>query len=205
MSGPLVSVITPTWQRHDLVVDRCIPSVADQLYPNVEHIVVSDGPDDVLYEKLKAQPRPGLRYAEVEQHDDTARWGHWARLAGIAMAKGEIISYLDDDNFYRPRHLWLTVQALKDNPDAGFAYTRTFMHIQGRFGGETPQAFYEIGTDPPQYGQIDTSGIVHRRDILNIATWEPSLPTIDWDLVHRWMRAGVTWVYVPEVTVDYFK
>lgn len=197
MNAPLVSVITPTWQRHAALVDRCIPSVAAQLYPNVEHIVVSDGPDNELYEMLNARPRPGVRYAEIDQHDDTARWGHWARLAGIEMARGEVIAYLDDDNSFRPRHLWLLVQALQDNPDVGFAYPRTLMHV---YGDE-----YEIGTDPPQYGQIDTSGLVHRREILDAETWEPSLPTIDWDLVNRWMAVGIKWRYVREVTVDYFK
>ena len=50
MAVPLVSVITPTWQRHALLLDRCIPSVAAQDYPNVDHVVVSDGPDPALAE-----------------------------------------------------------------------------------------------------------------------------------------------------------
>jgi glycosyltransferase involved in cell wall biosynthesis len=197
MSPPLVSVITPTWQRHDQLLSRCIPSVSGQFWPVFEHIVVSDGPDNDLYDILKSSGHERLRYAEVKTHDNTARWGHWARLAGIEMAKGEIIAYLDDDNAYRPRHLWLLVRALMDNPGVGFAYPRTAMHV---FGND-----YEIGTDPPRYGHIDTSGIVHWRTVFEHGTWEPSLPTIDWDLVDRWMKAGVTWKYVHEVTVDYYK
>lgn len=179
-----------------MLLSRCIPSVLGQLYPNVEHIVVSDGLDGSLYEALKARPRPGLRYAELGSHDDTARWGHWARLAGIEMATGDFIAYLDDDNAYRPSHLMKMMEALED-PAVGFVYPRTQMNVFGNI--------YVIGTDPPQYGQIDTSGIVHRREILKIETWRQSLPTIDWDLVNRWMRAGIGWKYVPEVTVDYFK
>lgn len=194
---PTISVVTPTWQRHDHLILRCIPSVADQLYPRVEHIVVSDGKDNALYNRLKMDAPPGVRYAELDSHDPTARWGHWARLAGIEMATGDLIAYLDDDNSYRPQHLWLLASALGEDPDAGFAYPRTLMHV---YGNE-----YEIGTDPPQYGHVDTSGIVHRRGILEVETWKPSLPTIDWDLVNRWMIAGIKWVHVPEVTCDYFK
>jgi cellulose synthase/poly-beta-1,6-N-acetylglucosamine synthase-like glycosyltransferase len=44
MNCPLVSIITPTWKRRDLLVKRALPSVAAQDYPNIEHVVVSDGP-----------------------------------------------------------------------------------------------------------------------------------------------------------------
>lgn len=197
VKGPLVSVVTPTWQRHDKLFGRSLPSVEAQLYPHVEHIVVSDGPDDDLYSALKARPRPGLRYAELPAHDPTARWGHWARLAGIDLAKGDIIAYLDDDNSFRPSHLLRTVDALTAKPDAGFAYSRVLMHIYSQE--------YEIGLDPPRYGQIDTSCIVHRKEILKQHTWQQSLPSIDWDLVERWMVAGIDWAFVPETTVDYFR
>lgn len=202
MSEPLVSVVTPTWRRHDYLLDRCLPSVAAQTYPNVEHIIVSDGPDDVLHRRLIEARRlvdgyGHLRYLELAEHDDAARWGHHARLAGIAAARGEYIAYLDDDNAWRPNHLELLVGALENEPGASFAYPRTLMHVYGNV--------YDIGADPPSYGQIDTSGIVHRRELLKRANWEPSLPSIDWDLVHRWIGAGAKWAYVPEVTVDYYK
>lgn len=192
MSDPLVSVVTPTWDRHGLLVDRCIPSVLAQTYPNVEHVVVSDGPDPVLRDLVPSDP--AIRFAELPQHDWQARWGHWARLAGIDMAKGEIIAYLDDDNAFRPDHLRLLVDALLTS-GADFAYSR--MLVRG--GGE-----YEVGTPPPAYAQIDTSIIVHRADLLQKATWQPSLPTIDWDLVSRWLGAGATWTWVAETTVDYY-
>ena len=34
--------------------------------------------------------------------------------------------------------------------------------------------------------------------------WYPGIPTIDWDLVSRWMAAGATWAHVPQVTADYY-
>ena len=202
MKGPLVSVITPTWLRDNLLLDRCIPSVAAQHYPWVEHIVVSDGPNDGLYARMRGHIAANLyahtlRYAEVPTHDPGARWGHHARMAGIDLARGDLIAYLDDDNAYRPDHLRAAVQALTAHPDAGFAYPQTRMHVHGHE--------YVIGTDPPAYGQIDTSGIVHRRDLLDVATWQPSLPSIDWDLVNRWMIGGSKWTFIERVTVDYFK
>ena len=48
--------------------------------------------------------------------------------------------------------------------------------------------------------------IVHRRGLLDVATWRwhPGIPTIDWDLVSRWMAGGATWAHVPAVTADYY-
>jgi hypothetical protein len=43
---------------------------------------------------------------------------------------------------------------------------------------------------------------MHRREVLGVATWEQSTPTIDWDLVSRWLAAGVGYVSVGADTVD---
>ena len=51
----LVPVVTPTWQRRDILTGWCIPSVQAQSYPDAEHIVVSDGPDPELAAVMAAQ------------------------------------------------------------------------------------------------------------------------------------------------------
>lgn len=198
---PLVSVITPTWQRHERLLLRCIPSVEAQTYPNVEHVVVSDGPDDDLMWKLAALGAPAgqwRRYTQLAAHDPTVRWGTAARLRGIDLARGALIAYLDDDNAYRPDHLTILVAAL-DASGADFAYSCMDCY---RPDGT---AAYKVGDMPPSYGQIDTSLIVHRRELLDRATWRyiDGLPTIDWDIVERWLNAGATWTHVPATTVDY--
>jgi hypothetical protein len=90
----------------------------------------------------------------------------------------------------------LLVAALEET-GADFAYPKMAVHGRGE---------YVIGTDPPAFGQIDTSMIVHRRELLDVATWRwyPGIATIDWDLVSRWMADGATWVHVPAVTCDYY-
>lgn len=190
---PLVSVVTPTWQRHDLLLGRCIPSVVAQSYPRVEHVVVSDGPDPELAELVADL---GVTFAELDRHDEHARWGHWARLHGIGIARGDLIAYLDDDNAYHPDHLSRLAGVLAGDPGLDFAYSRMDVYRGGRLA-------FQVGAQPPVLGQIDTSLLLHRRGVLELGTWEQSLPTIDWDLVDRWLRAGARWAYVPEVTVDY--
>lgn len=183
-----VSVITPTWQRHRMLLDRCVPSVAAQDYPDAEHVVVSDGPDPVLAGIL-AERFPSVRYAELPAHG--GHWGHEARLLALGVCTGQYITYLDDDDAYRPQHCRVLAGALNANPGAGFAYSLM------RWSNGTC-----IGADPPVYGQIGTPAIMHRRSVLAAATWERSEPSVDWDLVSRWLAAGIGYVHVPDVTVD---
>jgi glycosyltransferase involved in cell wall biosynthesis len=186
MTGPLVSVITPTWQRRGVLLERCVPSVAAQTYASLEHLIVSDGPDPFLAARM---------LPVMADHP------HLRCLGGLEAAKGEIVAYLDDDNAWRPDHLRLLVEALDGGVD--FAYSRMERH----WGGG---AVDEVGVAPPQYGRIDTSLIAHRAALTATAgTWwnhpqmeDPHAP--DWDLVSRWVAAGATWTHVPIVTVDYY-
>jgi hypothetical protein len=90
------------------------------------------------------------------------------------------------------------VAALEEHPGAGFAYSQIMMTGHGE-----P---YPVGADPPYLGGIDTSAIMHRRGLLEVASWRCNghQQTVDWDLVARWVQAGVTWAFVHEVTADYY-
>jgi len=188
--NPLVSVITATWQRHDLLLNRCIPSIAAQDYPGIiEHIVVSDGPDPQLAARL-----PSI--IELPAHTPS-RFGHHARVKGIGVASGEFLAYLDDDDSWRPAHIRLLMEALQADPQAGFAYSRTIVH--------TARGPVRIGDGPLAHGRITPgSGMLHRRDILATATWQDESGAPDWDLVRRWAQAGIPYISVDAETVDYY-
>lgn len=188
-----VSVITPTWQRHRLLLDRCIPSVAAQTV-RVEHVVVSDGPDPELRALLAGLD---VVYAEVTEHaDDPCNYGARARNRGLEVATGELIAYLDDDNAFRPQHVERLAAALIAAPVFDFAYSRMYRHGLGD----------EIGGEPPEHGRVDSSILMHRRDgPAKFGLWPvPSPYEVDWVFVRTWVLAGALWVHVPEVTVDYY-
>ena len=179
---PKVSVVTPTWQRARLLNSRCRPSVAQQDYDGeVEHIVVSDGPD------------PGVEVC-LPAHVPEANRGVSARRYGASLATGDVIAYLDDDNAWRPNHLNTVVAALGN---ADFAYTRALcIRADG--------TMWTIGEDPPRLGQVDTSVIGHWREALKAADWECSGEPPDWHIVRRWTEAGLSWRFDPAVTVNYY-
>jgi glycosyltransferase involved in cell wall biosynthesis len=198
---PLVSVITPTWGRHEQLLNRCIPSVQAQTYRNTEHVIVSDGPDSQLLSTMLELLGGSafyhtVHFTQLDGHSPDQHWGHLARLEGIRQAKGEYICYVDDDDSLRPEHVALLAQCLTDDSSIGWAYSH--MASYSRNGGWTT-----IGdTGAPMGGQIGTPMIMHRRSILEHGTWGPASAMEDWELVKRWLDAGITYGRVNQVTVD---
>jgi glycosyltransferase involved in cell wall biosynthesis len=187
-----VSIITPTWGRHDLLRERCMVSVAAQTIP-VEHVIVSDGPDPQLRQMLAGQP---VTYAEVDVHHDNPNTCSWALNLGIGIASGEYVGECDDDNALRPEHAAVLAAALDANPEADFAYAQILRHGIGDV----------VGSDPPFHGAIDGNAIVYRRQTpAKFGWWWPTTGSSpDWHLVAGWIERGAKWVSIPQVTVDFY-
>lgn len=197
----LCSVITSTWLRHDMLLNRCVPSVQAQAYGNVEHVIISDGPDGELALKLGAtcgwEGWSNVTYRELPAHDPEPHWGSAARLAALDVARGQYITYCDDDDALRPEHCALMAKALDEHPEAGFAVSRMLSHHP-----DDPRRDTVVGWGPLAMGNVGTPMIMHRRETLVHGTWgEPSF-TEDWDLVWKWLQAGVQYANVNAETSD---
>jgi glycosyltransferase involved in cell wall biosynthesis len=193
----LISVVSPTWQRHSLLFSRCIPSVQAQTHPDVEHVIVSDGPDEELRGFLAAvrRPRHPIRYFELPEHAPEPNFGHYARVHAIAQAAGELIAYNDDDDELRPEHCALMAAALEADPDAEVAVSRMISHYPD-------EKLLAIGWGPLSCGNLGTPMVCHRRSVLEKGTWGPPSQLEDWELVSRWMQNGVKFVNVDADTAD---
>jgi glycosyltransferase involved in cell wall biosynthesis len=198
MSAPLITVITPTWERAGSL-QRMLDSVAGQSYPRWEHLVISDGPDPE-FKALQGRYRHRQRvFASLDSHDYGVRWGVRARLAGIELAQGDLIAWLDDDNAFRPDHLAMLQQAMAEAGAMWGFSTAWFQREDGEGGG------YPIGGLPPRYGNLDTSTMMNDRRLHEVATWRDcGQETIDWDLAERWIGQHFQPAFVPVVTVDYY-
>lgn len=94
----LVSVIIPTYKRADSL-KKTIDSVLNQTYGNIEVLIVNDNVSGDEYSLqlrhlLNEIPDNRVKLVEQEKHINGAA----ARNAGIRVAKGEYISFLDDDD-----------------------------------------------------------------------------------------------------------
>jgi len=96
---------------------EAIQSVIDQTYPDIEIIVVDDGSTDDLKERLEAFGS-GIRYVFQEKSGKSA-----ARNAGIRVATGEYIAFLDSDDLFVPDKIEAQVRILEQNPDFGMSFS----------------------------------------------------------------------------------
>ena len=197
---PEITVITPTWQRHGFLLDRCVPSVLNQ-DTGVTHLVISDGPDPELRERMalgrQLQRQPGYHpvlFRELPEHDPEPHYGHHCRAYGCELVQAGYITYCDDDDALRPEHCRLLAEALDAHPGAGFAVSQMLSH--------GPHGDAVIGQGPVAAGNVGTPMIMHRRELLDVAGWDHGDAFEDWHLVWAWMQAGIQHVQVDAVTVD---
>ena len=119
MSG-LVSVIIPTFDRRQ-ALREAVDSVLSQSHPEVEVIVVDDGSTDGTGEFMaSAFDDPRVRYRYQANAGVSA-----ARNAGLDLATGAYIAFLDSDDTWEPWHLSLLVAGLDRHPEVGLIWTET--------------------------------------------------------------------------------
>jgi glycosyltransferase involved in cell wall biosynthesis len=106
MQKPLISIIIPTYNRAHLL-PRAIKSVTNQTYSNFELIIVNDGSTDNTPEVVKSFKDPRIIYLTYEKGP---KGPNFARNTGLNVAKGELITFMGDDDE-------LTSDALKSIAD----------------------------------------------------------------------------------------
>ncbi|MEF3307222.1 glycosyltransferase family 2 protein [Paenibacillus sp. GYB003] len=118
---PLVSVVTPSYQQGAFIRET-IESVLSQDYPFVEMIVVDGGSKDNTVSILqKTAEKYGNRFRYVSEKD---KGQSNALNKGFAMARGQVIGWLNSDDTYEPKAISRAVAALTKHPEYGAVYGR---------------------------------------------------------------------------------
>ena len=92
---PLVSVIIPVYNV-EKYLDKCLDSIINQTYKNLEIICINDGSIDSSFEILQKYAQKDNRIKLVNQENK----GLGAtRNVGLEIAEGEFISFIDSDDF----------------------------------------------------------------------------------------------------------
>ncbi|WP_307783080.1 glycosyltransferase [Streptomyces sp. MBT53] len=196
--APLFSVICPTYNRSAKITET-IDSVRAQTIQAWELLVLSDGSDDDTDDWVlrAAHQDPRVRLHRVE------RSGHPSgpRNAGLALARGEFIAYLDHDDLWRPGHLKALLGMLRAGAD--FAVTGcTYHDADGAEAAEFAplSAFWhpQLQLLGPMF---EPSRAAHRRGVVErVGGWRGGAGLEDWDLWLRVADAGYTFRTVVEPT-----
>ena len=190
-----VSVIIPCFNA-STYISKCLASIMDQRYENLEIICVNDGSEDDTLNRLKHFQSLDNRIVIVDQSNGGISA---ARNAGIHMATGKFMVFVDADD-------WLSVNALQDllpaaeNCDMvvfsywrelGTASLRKKLGIQGNFEALSFQRklIGQIGLELRNLSSFDALapvwGKIYRTDLVkthvrfvslkDIGTWEDGL------------------------------
>lgn len=122
MNLPLVSIITPSFNRAEFIEDT-IRSVSSQSYPRLEYIVIDGASTDGTLGILETQAQAGtLRFLS-----EPDKGMYDAINKGLSMAQGEILCYLNSDDRYFPWSIETAVRYLAQNSAVDIVYGDTLI------------------------------------------------------------------------------
>ena len=115
---PLVSIIIPTY-NHAAYLPCAIRSCLNQSHPHQEIIVVDDGSTDETREILQPFKKAIIYLCQNNRGVSTAR------NAGLELATGDFITFLDADDYLTEDSIEVRLKAFFENSDIGFVMGET--------------------------------------------------------------------------------
>jgi glycosyltransferase involved in cell wall biosynthesis len=115
---PRFSIITPSYNQ-GAYIEQTICSVLEQNYPALEYIIIDGGSTDGTIEIIKKFAR-WLTYWVSEPDRGQAH----ALNKGLQRATGQIIGYLNSDDYYLENALMRVAECVNVFPDADILYGR---------------------------------------------------------------------------------
>lgn len=107
----LISVIVPVY-KVESYLDKCVRSIVEQTYQNLEIILVDDGSPDRCGEMCDAWAEQDARIRVV--HKENGGLSD-ARNAGMEIATGKYIGFVDSDDYIAPNMYQLLQERLTDD------------------------------------------------------------------------------------------
>jgi glycosyltransferase involved in cell wall biosynthesis len=166
MDNPLISVIIPVYNS-EKYLERALDSVLNQTYKDLEIIVVDDGSTDGSGKIIAKYQKKDPRIISIRQKNSGQAA---ARNAGIRLAKGEFLTFLDGDDAYDKDFILKLLNGFDDGDIdiavSGMLYCRVkektkkpvyVKKIRNRLPGESIKTYlvYLLSVDGAMYAVIN--------------------------------------------------
>ncbi|EIM65228.1 glycosyltransferase [Desulfobacter postgatei] len=189
-SKPLISVIMPVYNRV-AIVGEAIASVLAQSYHYFELIVVDDCSTDATESAVQAFHDDRIRLITLPENKGPSA----ARNAGLQVAQGEILAYLDSDNTWDDRYLAAIAGAFETLPDADAVYSGILLY---RNRDSSPFAvryghYHRALLENRNY--IDMNIFSHRRGLMDrMSGFDQNMKRyVDYDFILRASESGTVY------------
>jgi len=200
---PLVSVIVATYNRSRILLERTIPSLLSQTYPNLEVLIVGDRCIDDTPERVRAIADPRVRFHDLPRRgcypkDPSDRWfvqGTAPRNWALRNARGLWFNWISDDDILLPHAI---ESLLRFAQHGGFEFVSAAYEVVR--DGE--KRIVDVKGETPRIGGMQTW--LYRSYLRlfpwNNQSWRKSWNRpVDYDLQDRMHRAGVRMEFLDEV------
>jgi Glycosyl transferase family 2 len=128
---PRITIVTPSYSQGQFI-EETIRSVLSQNYPNLEYIIIDGGSTDQTVEIIKRYERQITYWVSEPDFGQTH-----AINKGLAKATGDILAYLNSDDYYLPGTLHAVAQHFQMNPQTDLLHGRCcYINEQGEPIGE---------------------------------------------------------------------
>lgn len=160
-NASLASVIVPIYNTQGYLV-RCIESILNQTYTNMEIILVNDGSTDDSLSVCEEYARQDVRIQIVSQPNQGIIA---AKKAGIRLCRGTYVMFVDSDDWIEPKLLETMVRTIRER-GCSLVCTNVYMDYDGSTvekRNAVPAGTYEtrsIAKDLFYYKDTDHYGIL---------------------------------------------
>lgn len=139
--SPRITVVTPSFNQVEFL-EETILSVLNQGYPNLQYIIIDGGSSDGSVEIIrKYEMRLTYWVSEKDKGQSNAINKGWQR------ASGEILCWLNSDDYLLPDTLFRVAELFKKHPDAGFIHANAIRIDQtGQPSGEPLGGHFDLAT-----------------------------------------------------------
>jgi glycosyltransferase involved in cell wall biosynthesis len=171
MTKPILSVLIDTY-NHERYIEQAVVSALEQDFPasDYEIVVVDDGSTDRTPEIVR-KFAPRVRLISKGNGGQATAFN-----AGVPQLRGEIVSFLDGDDWFAPGKLMRIMETLERNPQvagAGHGYHQ-FDEENGQTSVRLPQSETALSLDTPEaaheaylgWAFVITSALTVRKRVL---------------------------------------
>lgn len=148
----VATVVVPTYNRAHLL-ETCLQGLVNQnLTAPYEVLVIDDGSNDETRSVVEQAGAASRRCADVRYHWQPNSGVNAGRNRGVALARGELVCFVDDDVDVPPHWLAALVEGARSHPEAAVLGGPIALRFEGRAprtcGREQlPETTLDLGPD----------------------------------------------------------
>lgn len=193
VSAPRVAILTPAFNREDLVAET-LDSILAQTYPNWENIVVDDGSTDRTKEIVAGYAARDPRFRPYDRSREP-KGACTCRNEGVEKSRADYVMFLDTDDLIEPFGLEQRVAALEANPELDFGIFPSLMFEKtpndlGLWWNIDKPGEDELSRQFKQDAICQGTGVLWRRDsFVKIGMWDEKL--LLWQDIDLFLRAYI--------------